>query len=93
MNHNTGSHLTASWSSRLDAVTEGTLDAVIQNFVEFRRDIPDVGMRTFEYDTSVNDDDEMFRAQNMFALYVLGKVTPGFNFWEGRRVWESHGPS
>jgi hypothetical protein len=84
--------LISSSSLSAEEITEDNLDVVIHQFANLRRDIPDIGMRNFESETSPDMDDNI-RAQSMFALYVLGKMTPTFDFWARSKRWEVHDPS
>tara|TARA_Y100000034_G_C6904889_1_gene419569 strand:- start:2730 stop:3029 length:300 start_codon:yes stop_codon:yes gene_type:complete len=79
-------------SINYEEVTEKTLDKIVFQFVDLSRDIPDAGMRNFESEVST-DANETMRAQSMFALYVLGKMTPTFDLWQREKSWVVHDPS
>ncbi len=76
----------------IEEITEKTLDRVVYQFVGLSRDIPDIGMRNFESELG-SDIDTNTQAQSMFALYVLGKMTPTFDFWAREKKWDIHDPS
>lgn len=84
--------LLLSSTLRVEEINERNLDDVICQFVEIPRGIPDIGMRNFESEISP-DVNKTIRAQSMFALYVLGKMTPTFDFWEKTKGWDVHDPS
>jgi len=81
-----------SSSISFEEVTEKTLDKIIYQFVDLPRDIPDIGMRNFESELGP-DINATVQAQSMFALYVLGKMTPTFDFWSREKKWDVHDPS
>ena len=76
----------------IEEITEQNLDTVIYQFAEIPRNMPDIGMRNFESEVSP-DLQGTVRAQSLFALYVLGKMTPTFDFWDRKKGGDVHDPS
>jgi len=84
--------LTVVTSSMESELTEGNLDRMVNSFIVLSREIPDAGMRNFENEISPVPH-EMMKAQSMFALYVLGKLTPKFDLWHKETQWEVNEPN
>jgi len=81
-----------SSSLPFEQITETNLDGIVQQFVELHREIPDPGMRNFENEFC-QDTHKMVREQSLFALYVLGKMAPVFDFWTREKSWEVYDPN
>ncbi len=79
-------------SSSYDEIDDENFDKMMQEFVETDRKILDLGVRIF-VDKIIADRSQAAAAQDDFALYVLGRISPAFDFWDKKLIWEVHEPS
>tara|TARA_R110000803_G_scaffold73360_3_gene137194 strand:+ start:360 stop:662 length:303 start_codon:yes stop_codon:yes gene_type:complete len=73
-----------------EEVTEQNLNETIYQFLDFDRIIPDVAIKTFNQTHSRGTIKQKMEAQSLFALYILGKTAPTFDFWNREAGWETY---
>jgi len=73
-----------------EEVTEKNLNETLYEFLDLDRDIPDAAIRTFKQAHSLGSVKQKMDSQSMFALYVLGKTAPTFDFWNREAGWETY---
>ena len=74
----------------IEEVTDQNLNEMLYGFLDFDREFPDVAIRTFKQTHSHGTIKQKMESQSLFALYVLGKTVPTFDFWNREAGWETH---